>query len=190
MKKDIKKWQETQRRGMLKFQDNQRKNNLAKLKAGTLYPKYVNSNAKDLSLSSMGKLFRNAEKYGSVFKTKTTTKVGIPQRLKEEMKADPYYQKCCLTGIKKKDGFKLDWHHAWEYSGRQIQEKWAIMPIWWRKHAAVNGDSDSVHNCKETELKVKYLSLCRVNLENLKMRMPKKNWDQEFKVLKNKFNLI
>ena len=164
MEININKWRETKRKGMLKYQENQRKRNLAKLKAGTLY-KMINPKVVSFKI----------------------IKTGIPLKWKEEMKVDPYYQKCCLTGNKKKDGYKIDWHHAWEYSGRQIQEKWAIMPIWWKKHAAVNGDDDSVHNCKETELKVQYLSLCRVNLENLKMRMPKKDWDQEFKVLQNKF---
>jgi hypothetical protein len=41
MKQDIKKWRETQRKGMLKYQENLRKKRLAKLKAGTLYPKVV-----------------------------------------------------------------------------------------------------------------------------------------------------
>jgi len=43
MKNDINKWRETQRKGMLKYQENQRKKNLEKLKAGTLYPKQNNN---------------------------------------------------------------------------------------------------------------------------------------------------
>jgi len=39
MKQDLEKWRATQRRGMLKYQENQKKKNLEKLKAGTLYPK-------------------------------------------------------------------------------------------------------------------------------------------------------
>jgi len=39
MKQDPKKWQETQRRGVLKYQASQRKKNLEKLKAGILYPR-------------------------------------------------------------------------------------------------------------------------------------------------------
>jgi len=35
----IKEWEKIRQRGMLKFQEKQRKKNLEKLKAGTLYPK-------------------------------------------------------------------------------------------------------------------------------------------------------
>ncbi len=108
--------------------------------------------------------------------------MAIPKKLREELEDDPYYQKCCLTGMR---NVKIDWHHAWIYK-TQINEKWNIMPIWWRKHN-YTGDKDSVHNCLETREYVKYLALLRADLDDLKNRMPKKDWDQEFKVLKNKF---
>lgn len=107
----------------------------------------------------------------------------IPQKLKEEILADDYYKKCCLTGI---INDKIDWHHAWQYAGKQINEKWAIMPIWWRKHAYY-GDKDSVHNSLITKEYVQYLSLLRTDISDLKKRMPKKDWEQEFLRLHNKY---
>ena len=106
----------------------------------------------------------------------------IPQKLRNELSADQYYQQCCLTGKKAKD-VKIDWHHAWTYGKGQINEKWAIMPIWWKKHNWT-GDDDSVHNCLLTRRKVQYLSLLRADLNDLKIRMPKKDWQQEFDFLK------
>jgi len=46
----MKKWQETQRKGMLKFQKKQREKNLEKLKAGTLYPKQMAKKRKKKTL--------------------------------------------------------------------------------------------------------------------------------------------
>lgn len=109
----------------------------------------------------------------------------IPLELRQELENDPYYRKCCLTGLSK--NIKIDWHHAWLYAGKQINEKWAIMPVWNRKHN-FNGDTDSVHNCNETKEKVKLMSLLRADLDDLAKRYPKKNWSQELEYLNNKFN--
>src|SRR3990167_5022633 len=52
----------------------------------------------------------------------------IPKKLKEEMAADPFYQRCCITGALAKNT-KVDWHHNFIYAGKQLQEKWAILPL-------------------------------------------------------------
>lgn len=50
----------------------------------------------------------------------------IPVKLKKEMEADPFYKKCCITGLTK---CKIDWHHNFTWQGRQLNEKWAILPL-------------------------------------------------------------
>ncbi len=110
----------------------------------------------------------------------------ISEKLKKELQEDEYYQQCCLTGKKIKDGHKIDWHHAWNYKN-QLNEKWAIMPVLAQKHSAVNGDKNSVHNCLETREYVRYLSSLRVSLVVLEKRMPKKDWRQEFNYLRGKY---
>lgn len=50
----------------------------------------------------------------------------IPDTLRSEMANDPYYKKCALTGTT--DG-KIDWHHNFIYAGRQVNEKWCIIPL-------------------------------------------------------------
>lgn len=111
----------------------------------------------------------------------------ISQKLKDKLVSAPFYQKCCLTKKTiKKHGIKIDFHHAWSYSGRQIDEEWAIMPVWEKKHAYY-GDDDSVHNCHKTREYVKYLSLLRVDLEDLKKRLPKADWQQVFNYLESKY---
>lgn len=51
----------------------------------------------------------------------------IAQRLRNEMAVDPYYQVCA-----RKNGEcqgRITWEHAFIYAGKQINEKWAIIPL-------------------------------------------------------------
>ncbi len=52
----------------------------------------------------------------------------IPPKLKKEMSEDPFYKKCCITGTPATQA-KIDWHHALKFRGRQVQEKFAIIPL-------------------------------------------------------------
>lgn len=99
----------------------------------------------------------------------------IPEKHKIIIDSDPYFERCCLTGYHKSQ-VKIDIHHAWDYAGRQINELWAYMPIWNRKHN-YNGDPDAVHRSQETKEYVQYLSLLRATPEDL-AKYPKKNWQQ------------
>lgn len=107
----------------------------------------------------------------------------IPKKLRNKLSNDPYYNKCCLTGKRK----GLQWHHSFKYAGKQINERWNIMPIYYKKHHWY-GDKDSVHNLKETEEYVKYLALQRADLDDLEKRYPKKDWKQIYKHLKKYAN--
>ena len=61
---------------------------------------------------------------GSVVKKSTMRK--IPTKLREEMANDPTYSRCILTG---RADEKIDWHHNLIYAGRQVNEKWCILPL-------------------------------------------------------------
>ncbi len=52
----------------------------------------------------------------------------IPPKLKAEMAADPFYQKCCISG-RLATNTKVEWHHNLIYAGKQVQEKWCILPL-------------------------------------------------------------
>lgn len=44
------------------------------------------------------------------------------------MEADPFYKRCAIT--KKPIGMvKIEWHHNLIYAGRQVNEKWCIIPL-------------------------------------------------------------
>jgi hypothetical protein len=50
----------------------------------------------------------------------------IPKQLRDEMADDPFYKQCCLG-----DNCygKIEFHHNLIYAGRQVNEKWAILPL-------------------------------------------------------------
>lgn len=59
----------------------------------------------------------------------------MPKALRDELAADPYYSKCCLQVIPGHTcSGRITWEHALEYKGRQIQEKFAIIPLCWESH--------------------------------------------------------
>ena len=51
----------------------------------------------------------------------------IPESLREEMSKDIFYKKCCVA-----DEFclgRIEFHHNLIYAGRQVNEKWCILPV-------------------------------------------------------------
>lgn len=52
----------------------------------------------------------------------------IPPKLRAEMAEDNFYNHCCLTGIHK-NREKIDWHHNFNYAGKNLNEKWCILPV-------------------------------------------------------------
>lgn len=106
----------------------------------------------------------------------------IPEKLRRELSSDPYYRKCCLTGESRG---KIDWHHAMMYGGKQINKRWNILPILSRKHLP-SGDTDSVHNCKETREKAELIALLRATKEELN-KYSKANFAQRLKYLSEKY---
>lgn len=51
----------------------------------------------------------------------------IPKKLRDEIALDPYYQTCCRKN--RECAGRITWEHAFIYGGKQINEKWAILPL-------------------------------------------------------------
>lgn len=104
----------------------------------------------------------------------------IPSKLRNEIARDPYMRSCCIPGC---EHLGCSWHHCFIYQGRQISERWAIMPVCPPHHTL---RTNAIHRSKDSREFVQYLSLLRVSAEEL-AKYPKKNWDQTFKYLKKKY---
>lgn len=57
------------------------------------------------------------------------------------MTTDPEYARCSLLGYHECGG-RITWEHAIIYAGKQVQERWAIIPLCERGHA-INTFQDS-----------------------------------------------
>lgn len=92
------------------------------------------------------------------------------------MLGDPYYKKCARANSQ--CAGRITWEHCWIYAGRQINERWAIIPICAFHHAVDEfqdgGDLDKNEN--------KRISLLRATEEDL-AKYPKKDWVTERRCL-------
>lgn len=97
----------------------------------------------------------------------------IPEKLREEMANDPYYKKCARQYEHNCHG-RITWEHAWTYAGKQIQEKWAIIPLCEYHHDVCSYQDKGALDKQENQR----LSLLRATKEDLK-KYPKKDWEFE-----------
>lgn len=95
----------------------------------------------------------------------------IPPKLREQIAEDPYMKVCARI----KDGQcfgRITWEHAWIYGGKQINERWAIIPLCEYHHLRNGLD----------KRKNEWISLKRARNEDL-AKYPYKNWEQRRKYL-------
>ncbi len=65
----------------------------------------------------------------------------IPCKLRDKLSDDSYYQKCA----RRYDGGcsgRITWEHSFIYAGRQINERWAIIPLCWYHHLGEGLDKE------------------------------------------------
>jgi len=92
----------------------------------------------------------------------------IPKKLRERLSRDPF-MKVCIYNNADCSG-RIEWEHAFIYSGRQINEWWAILPCCYAHHRG--GFMDKDYN--------RYKGLSRASDEDLS-KYPK----ADFKQMKN-----
>ena len=51
----------------------------------------------------------------------------IPKELSDEMSNDVFYSRCARSNGSCEG--RITWEHAFIYAGKQIQEKWSIIPL-------------------------------------------------------------
>lgn len=64
----------------------------------------------------------------------------MPPKLRQELQADPEYTKCARHKDGGCDG-RITWEHAIIFAGKQVQKRWAIIPLC-EYHHAVNKHQD------------------------------------------------
>lgn len=110
----------------------------------------------------------------------------IPPKLRKKMNDDAFMRRCVFNNAECRGTFsertmKIEWHHAFTYKGRQIQEWWAIVPLCWYHHQGPGFDSN----------KCRWLAMRRMGtndfLEALQ-KYPRIAWQTLWFRLNKKFN--
>lgn len=97
----------------------------------------------------------------------------LPTKLREELAADPYYRFCARAD--ENCAGRITWEHAFEYAGRQIQERWAIIPLCWFHHLGA-GLNKTIN---------RQIAVVRATPEDRK-RYPRLPWNQYEQCIKRK----
>lgn len=99
----------------------------------------------------------------------------IPPNIKKEMLADPYYASCSRKNEECQG--RITFEHVWIYSGKQINEVWAIIPLCVYHHLG-DGLNKNVN---------RMISILRATPDDL-AKYPRKNWAMERKHLYESFH--
>jgi len=103
----------------------------------------------------------------------------IPKELRKEIAQDPFMKTCIYHDLGKQNECKgrIEWEHAFIYAGRQINEKWAIVPVCYYHHRG--GGLDKEYN--------QYRAIIRADIDEVQKKYPKVDWVQLKKYLTNKY---
>lgn len=88
----------------------------------------------------------------------------IPEKLKLEIKYDPFYEKCCLEdeNCSHEPGHRaIEWHHVIIFAGRQVQLKAFIVP-------ACSGYHHKYADRKDIKERFVRIAVTRATVEELK----------------------
>ena len=59
----------------------------------------------------------------------------IPNKLRNELRSDPYYRHCAREGLHGHEcAGRITWEHSMYFDGKQIQKRWAIIPLCAKAH--------------------------------------------------------
>lgn len=103
----------------------------------------------------------------------------IPKKLRAQLANDPFYRRCCITGEAAKPWDRVQWHHNMTFAGRQVQARFAILPV-----------LESVHrkaNKKSVREKLDWIMLNRMSTEDLLLFGKGINWYGRLEYLNQKY---
>jgi hypothetical protein len=98
----------------------------------------------------------------------------IPPKIRKQIDEEPYYKKCARLSSECSGRITIE--HSFIYSGRQVNELWALLPLCWHHHLG-SGLDKRINE---------YLSLQRATEEDL-AKYPKRDWKQLKKYLSFKY---
>lgn len=105
----------------------------------------------------------------------------IPSKTKQELADSPYMKRCVVPGC---GNALVEWNHALIYSGRQINETYAIVPLCQYHHRGNNGTI-----WEPVKLWCEWLAITR-GIDKLVVDYSKFNWEQRLKYLNSQITKV
>ena len=105
----------------------------------------------------------------------------IPPALRNQLAADPFFARCARWREGNCDG-RITWEHAIIYAGRQVNERWAIIPLC-AYHHAVDDHQDGGDLDKDLNV---LIALSRAEPSELE-KYPKRDWLFEYARLRKRY---
>ena len=102
----------------------------------------------------------------------------VSAKLKKEIGASRRMKKCWICGSP-----LVEISHNFIYAGKQINKLWALAALCKNHHTGKTG----FHNNLETKERVELMCLENCDIGYLMIKFPKRDWQQLFKYLKNKY---
>lgn len=102
----------------------------------------------------------------------------IPSELLREILIDPWYKTCCLKDNDCEG--RIEFHHAFEFQGKQVNEPWCIVPI-------CSGHHEDAR-IREVKDMIDYIILNRAPITALTKYSKAENLFQRLFYLENKFH--
>lgn len=106
----------------------------------------------------------------------------IPQKIRQEIGEDSFYKTCIHKYQEESSSCsgRITIEHAWIYSGKQVNEIWALVPCCEKHNIGVSGREKDWN---------RYIALLRATPEDFS-KYPKKDWVQELHRLSDKFEKV
>lgn len=105
----------------------------------------------------------------------------IPSKLLKEILEDEYYKKC----VRWKEGTcrgRITFEHAIQYAGRQVNEKWAIIPL-----CAYHHEVDEFQDGGDLQKDLNHFFAIQRATDDDLAKYPRKDWNQLKKYLNEKY---
>ena len=101
----------------------------------------------------------------------------IPPKLKKQLAADPF-MKFCIKDSEGDCDKPINWHHAFIYRGRQVNEPWALLPVCAYHHRPGVLDNDYAQ----------FIGMRRATYADL-AKYPRVDWEQLKIYLRKKYGV-
>jgi len=103
----------------------------------------------------------------------------IPKWLLAEILADKWYTRCCISGDETSRADPIEFHHNLIFGGRQVQARFAILPLKRSLHARATD--------KQLKRRLDWIMLSRASPEELAAISKATNYARELTVLEGEF---